>query len=593
MSESSTDSTRANSGQSDDVPQNFDYWQRTFAIGRMSIVAIIGVLAVTSYAVSDGLRGGWTSPGVLYRIPSVLALGAGLVLVRRRRDWMLRHLDVALVVTGCIVAFASLATVTVPLVRDFDAALIAFESGRFGITLVLFTLAVMVPARLRVHLAVQLATLAFFAARMPEVHAVLYEGGGLVTRWMGLLWVCFFADLSVFMFTRLQRSEFVAREQIESAAAQRKEYLDGLVRVGSSAVAADPDQQARAVLDELVGLLGAERALLYLAADGGSLAFRAGRDAGGKDVASGEANAAPGAVHVPLRMHDVRVGEIVLERPAAAGAISSSEQDFLDTLASHAAIALETLRTAAELRAAHDETTEASRAKDVFLQTMSHELRTPITTMLGYTEMLGEELEEAGDREHAADARCAHDAAAGLLAVVSDVLELTQVETARKTLALTSFPVADLLSELEAEIRPLAEHNGNRLDVRGGVSAGSVTSDRGRLATTLRKLLENACKFTKNGSVACDVTRQAADGGDSLCFTVSDSGIGMTEQQLASCFEPFYQADPSATRAFGGAGLGLTTAERLADALGGEIVARSKPGEGAQFMLVIPAALAQ
>jgi signal transduction histidine kinase len=572
----------------ENTPRTFDDWQRSFAVGRLRIVGILAIVAVSSYALSDGLLLGWTSPGVLYRVPSVLALLAVLVLVQSQRDWVLRHVDAALVLAGCIVALASVAAVPVPEGEEFEEALLAFNQGRFGITLVLFALAVMVPARLRVHLTVQLATLAFFGARMSDVQALLHTEGELIARGMGLLWVCFFADLSVVMFTRLQRSEFDARTQLVRESTRRKAYLDGLVRIGASAIATDPDQQARAVLDELVGLLGAERALLFLAAEGGSVAFRAGRDAEGRDVPDKEADAAPGAVRVPLRMRDHLVGEIALERAAGAGVLSSADEDFLRTLASHAAIALETLRASAELRTARDEALDASRAKDAFLQTMSHELRTPITTMLGYTEMLGEELEEAGDAEHAADVRQARDAASNLLAVVSDALELTQLEAERKTLNVTSFPVADLLAELEAEIQPLAERNGNRLDVRVGTSVGSITSDRSRVAVILRKLLQNACKFTEHGQINCDVSRQVSDGLESVQIRVSDSGIGMTADQLSRCFEPFYQADPSATRVYGGAGLGLTTAERMAETLGGKITARAEPGKGSEFVLTLP-----
>jgi signal transduction histidine kinase len=570
---------------------SFEDWQRAFAVGRLRIVGIVGIVTVGSYAVADGLQLGWVSPAVLYRIPSILALAALLVLVKVRRAWILRHVDIPLVVAGCIVAFASVAAVPVPAGESLEESILAFNQGRWGITLLLFALAVMVPARLRVHLVVQIATLAFFAVRMPDVHATLLASGDWAARAMGLLWVCFFADLSVVMFTRLQRSELAARGQLERESAKRGAYLDGLVRIGASATATDPDHQARAVLDELVGLLGAERALLSLAAESGGLVFRAGRDAAGKDVSASEAEAARDAVRVPLRMRDHLVGEIVLERPAGAGALSAADQDFLRTLASHAAIALEALRTSAELRLAHEEALDAGRAKDAFLQTMSHELRTPITTMLGYTEMLGEELSEAGDADHAADAKNAHEAAEGLLSIVTDVLELTHLETERGSVSVTSFPVAELLAELEAEIRPLAESNGNRLEVAVDPRAGSMASDRERVAMILRRLLQNACKFTSHGKVVCEVSHGVEEGDPMVRFRVTDTGIGMTDDQLARCFEPFYQADSSATRTFGGAGLGLTAAERLVHTLHGEIVGRSRPGEGSEFVVTLPASL--
>jgi signal transduction histidine kinase len=281
------------------------------------------------------------------------------------------------------------------------------------------------------------------------------------------------------------------------------------------------------------------------------------------------------------------VGEIRLERPA--GGPSGAAADFLRTLASHAAIAIETVRSTEELRLARDRALEASRAKDAFLRTMSHELRTPLNAMIGYSEMLVEDLEEAGDAQHAADARRVHGAASHLLGIIADILELTKIEADRSGVVAARFEVAEVSHAVVEALRPEAERNENRLELRVAPEAGSMTSDRSRVELILRKLLENACKFTRKGKVVCEVGRETRDGVEWIRFRVTDTGIGMSEEALARCFEPFYQADPSATREYGGAGLGLTTAVRLCEMLGGAITAHSSTGKGSSFELVLPA----
>jgi signal transduction histidine kinase len=259
-------------------------------------------------------------------------------------------------------------------------------------------------------------------------------------------------------------------------------------------------------------------------------------------------------------MHGHEVGTLLLAKDARTGGVS--DDHFLQALASHVAIALETVRSTEELRVARDRALDAGRAKDVFLQTMSHELRTPLNAMIGYSEMLQEDLRDAGEAERAADAEKIQHAAAHLLEIIADILELTKLEGDRHAVSVVAFPVAELLSSLEAALRPLAEERQNLLEFLVAEDVGSMCSDRARVETILRKLLENACKFTRQGKVVCQVSRATAQGVASLRFRVSDTGIGMDQEQLARCFEPFYQADPSATREVGGTGLGLTTARR-------------------------------
>jgi signal transduction histidine kinase len=566
----------------------FAEWERDFVLGRLRILLWLAVAILGTYLVSDLVTFGWQSRQVAYRLlAEVMVVG---MLLLRGTALVRRNTTPAMVLAGFAIGFITLASVERSAdSSEYDAAVLVFAASRFVMIMIFVANAVTIPTRWYAHLAIQVAAIGFFSFRWPDVFATLHEAGQLVWMLMGLLWVCVICDLSVFLYSRLQRSEFEARSELEEISRSRKTYLDGLVRIGISATASDPSSQARAVLDELIGLLGAERAYLYLADSSGQLAFHAGRSAAGADVPAppqGTASDA-GLLLVPLRMREQAVGEILLERAAGEeppGAVA----DFVQALASHAAIALETVRSTEELRVARDRALDAGRAKDAFLHTMSHELRTPLNAMIGYSEMLVEDLEDGGDAEHAADARRVHGAANHLLGIIADILELTKIEADRSAVVAARFPVEEAVRAVEAAIAPEAERNQNSLEVTIAPDVGSMTSDRGRVELILKKLLGNACKFTQQGKVGCEVTREQREGADWVRFGVTDTGIGMTEEQLARCFEPFYQADLSTTREYGGAGLGLTTAVRLCEALGGSITARSAPGEGSSFTVSLP-----
>jgi signal transduction histidine kinase len=506
-------------------------------------------------------------------------------------------------VTGCITSFVTVGVIELPTTSDPRDALGAFQSARYGVTLVFLAAAVLVPAYWHAHVALQLASLAFLALRLAEPVAVVAAENLLVSRALGLFWACLFCNLGVVIFTRLQRSEFAARqllshaneelravnEQLVRESSLRRRYLDGLVRVGISATGMDPALQARSVLDEMIRLLGAQRAFLHLIRADGAIVFRAGRSASGEDVEAPRVLEGSDWVHLSLRMWDRDLGRVSLERPGGAAGLSPSDQDFLKALASHASVALETLHNAEELRSARDRALDASRAKDAFLQTMSHELRTPLNAVMGFAELLIEDLEQQGSSEALADAKQIRSSAVQLLGVISDILELTKLEAEREPVTLTTFSVTEALSGVLAGLKAFAEANGNVLRWRVDDEVDSMTSDRGRVEILLRKIVENACKFTRRGTIECQVSREERDGVPWMRFRVTDTGIGMTGEQIGRCFEPFYQADPSVTRVYGGAGLGLTTALRFCEALGGEIAVHSTPGAGTAVEVRLPA----
>ena len=231
---------------------------------------------------------------------------------------------------------------------------------------------------------------------------------------------------------------------------------------------------------------------------------------------------------------------------------------------------------------------EANRAKSSFLARMSHELRTPLNAILLYTQMLIEDAVEIGADDFVPDLEKVEASGRHLLELINDVLDLSKIEAGSMALVTEEFPLEGLIDEVENIVRPLADKNGNTFAVTRPDTLGSMYTDRTKLLQCLINFLSNAAKFTENGTVNLGIEREAM--GDEAClrFTVTDTGIGMTEEQLGRIYEPFQQADSSISAKYGGTGLGLSITQKLIESLGGTISAESTPGEGTTFTIELP-----
>ena len=244
-----------------------------------------------------------------------------------------------------------------------------------------------------------------------------------------------------------------------------------------------------------------------------------------------------------------------------------------------------------EMTVARDQALAASRAKSSFLANMSHELRTPLNAVIGYSEMLLEDLEggELGPDSANQDLERIRSSGMHLLDLISDVLDLSKVEAGKLELNPEPFEIRDLAREAMAIAKPMARNNRNRVELDCAQDVGSMTADPIRVRQVLFNILSNACKFTEQGRIELSVRRLKHAPADWVRFRVSDTGIGMTEAQQRRLYEPFYQADTSTTRAHGGSGLGLAISLLLVQEMGGRIDLESTVDEGSTFTILLPA----
>jgi GAF domain-containing protein/CheY-like chemotaxis protein len=295
---------------------------------------------------------------------------------------------------------------------------------------------------------------------------------------------------------------------------------------------------------------------------------------------------------VPLLREDQIIGSLSLNRKAP-GAFPPEVIDLLKTFATQSALAIQNARLFREIEAKSRELEVAGRHKSEFLANMSHELRTPLNAIIGYSEMLQEEAADLGTDAFVPDLKKINAAGKHLLELINAVLDLSKIEAGKMELFLEEFGVPGMVHDITAVIQPLAGKNGNHLEARCDASVGTMRADLTKLRQALFNLLSNACKFTERGTVSLSVAREAGENGDWMSFAVSDTGIGMTPEQMTRLFEEFSQADASVTRKYGGTGLGLALSRRLARMMGGDITVASEAGRGSTFTIRLPATVAE
>jgi len=241
------------------------------------------------------------------------------------------------------------------------------------------------------------------------------------------------------------------------------------------------------------------------------------------------------------------------------------------------------------LVAAKEAAEAESRDKSQFLNNMSDELRTPLNAVIGYSEMLQDEIAERRPAEIVPDLKKINEAGRHLLMLVTDVLDLSRIEAGKMELYVDVFDVAEMVEDVTKAAQPLAEKNQNKLRVSVGDSLGSMQSDRMKIRQCILYLVNNACKFAHERELELEITRA----GNWLKFRMSDLSPGITDDASDKLAETFASATPNSSLRFGGHGLGLVIAKHLCESMGGELIGTREVGHSPTYCIRLPDKIAK
>jgi signal transduction histidine kinase len=281
------------------------------------------------------------------------------------------------------------------------------------------------------------------------------------------------------------------------------------------------------------------------------------------------------------------IGAIVVMR-SESGYFPERQVELLRTFADQAVIAIENTRLFSEIEEKGQQLETASQHKSQFLANMSHELRTPLNAIIGLTDMLVNNAPRFGTEKALEPLRRVHRAGTHLLALINDILDLSKIEAGRMELNLEKFALAPVIEDVAKTIEPMATKNGNRLVIDCPADLGTIHADQTRVRQSLLNLASNASKFTEKGSVTIAARQGQENGRGWITLVVSDTGIGMTAEQIGKLFQEFSQASSTTASKYGGTGLGLVISRRFCQMMGGDITVKSEPGRGSTFTIRLP-----
>jgi len=304
------------------------------------------------------------------------------------------------------------------------------------------------------------------------------------------------------------------------------------------------------------------------------------------------------AVGIPLKSKDRIIGAIGLSYLDDEHHFDANAVQSLIRFAQLASVALdnallyaaaqdelaERKRAESELYAAKEAAEAANRAKSTFLANMGHELRTPLNHIIGYSEIIQEDMEANGQTDLLADQEKIRASAQSLLVIVSDILDLAQLEMGALGVELSTFDLFTLVSDVTVVMQRAIAKRGNTLTTHCPPDLGTMCADWDKVRRSMINLLDNAAKFTERGTITLAVRAEA----ETVEFVVRDTGIGIPAEQLPRLFKEFTQADDSSTRKYGGTGLGLAITRHFCQLMGGAVMVTSQVGQGSTFTIRLP-----
>ena len=241
-----------------------------------------------------------------------------------------------------------------------------------------------------------------------------------------------------------------------------------------------------------------------------------------------------------------------------------------------------------ELREARDQALKTSHSKSIFLANMSHELRTPLTAIIGYGELLEDEVNDNSHQVYLKDLKKINSAGNHLLHLINGVLDISKIESGQMDILSEKFNLAVMMKMDESIFDSITEKNNNIFSIECPDNIGVMETDETKLRQILYNIISNAGKFTRDGIIKLKISELNINGQEWIKFILVDNGIGMTAEQSEKVFEAFVQADSSTTKKFGGTGLGLSISWHFCKMLGGELFLQSKEGKGSVFIVLLP-----
>jgi signal transduction histidine kinase/CheY-like chemotaxis protein/PAS domain-containing protein len=290
---------------------------------------------------------------------------------------------------------------------------------------------------------------------------------------------------------------------------------------------------------------------------------------------------------VPLLREDRVIGGLVIRRKSA-GEFPQEVVTLLQNFAAQSVLGIQNARLFREIAEKGKQLEVASQLKSQFLANMSHELRTPLNAIIGVTEMLHEDAVDLKREDELEPLERVMRAARHLLALINDILDLSKIEAGRMDIHVESFAIAPLIEDVVQTLATMAAKNSNTVVVDCAAELGIMRGDQTRIRQALLNLASNANKFTEHGTVTIAATRAVKTGREWVSIAVTDTGIGLTPEQMGKLFQDFVQADASTTRKYGGTGLGLAISRRFCQMMGGDITVTSEAGQGSTFTIRLP-----